>query len=135
MEHEFHLADGSRGFASVERQGLYYRIQCRCALTGAERIRLEVSGDLGEVDLGLLVPEGKYFVLSTSVAVRRLGENLHFRVKSAHRQTPGRFVTLSEYAPFAYLTELRKAVLTSQNGEIGLWLPDQKSESSNPTGQ
>ena len=47
---------GPVGQVTVEQQGLYYRISCRCSLTEKTMRRLVVvSGDKRE-DLGTLVP-------------------------------------------------------------------------------
>ena len=134
MRYELRFADESRGYACVERQGLYYRITCRCELTGEVRFRVHVQGDRGAADLGILIPDGSGFGLRTSIAVKRLGDVLEFALKPVHKTSMGSFVRVSAAEPFAYLTQLKTAVFSRQNGQAGVLL-DQKSDSSSPTGQ
>ena len=123
------------GHATVERQGLYYRITCQCRLTGSVRFRVTAIGSCGEADLGLLVPRGKDYYLSTSIAVKRIGEDVTFRLESGHRKAEGRFVPISKEEPFAYLTGLKDAVLCRKNEQWGIVIQGLSSKSTKPTGQ
>ena len=134
MVYDICLGGERVGQAAVEQQGLYYRIRCRCRLSGEVRFHVRVEGSAGEEDLGLLVPEGKEFYLSGTVAVKKLGEGLRFCLTPRHPEHAGVFVPLRSDEPFTYLTRLREAVLTSRNGQPGLRFHTSK-DSSTPTGQ
>ena len=132
MVYDICLAGHRVGQANVEQQGLYYKIRCRCRLSGEVRFHVRVAGSNGEEDMGLLVPEGKDFCLSGSVAVKKLGDDLHFSLTPRHQRQDGLFVPLRPDEPFDYLIRLREAILTYRNGQVGVLL---QSASSKPTGQ
>jgi len=111
------------GKAQVEKEGLYYRISCRCRLSGEVVCKVEVScGDRGE-SLGVLVPESGAFVLSTRIPAKKLGEGpLQFRVVPRQIRTEGKFVPISPEEPFAYLSRLENAYMQVRNGQTGIVL-------------
>lgn len=134
MIYDIYLADERIGQANVAQQGLFYKIRCRCNLSGEVRFHVRVTGSAGEEDLGLLVPEGKDFCLSGSVAVKKLGEGLRFCVMPRRPEHEGVFVPLRADEPFAYIMRLRECVLANKNGQVGVLFQTSK-ESSSPTGQ
>ena len=70
------------GKAYVTEQGLYYRIQCRCAMTSDVIHRLVVSCGDRQESVGVLVPFGQEFGLDTKLAVKRLGRGeLQFKIQ------------------------------------------------------
>lgn len=122
------------GKAVVERIGLYYRFQCSCRLTGEVMCRLTVTCGKNQANLGVLIPTGDCFGLTTKLSVKKLGEgSLRFRVLPKHSNTEGRFVPVYPDEPFAYLTRLQNAVMQLRDGQAGVLLSAQAS--SNPTGQ
>ena len=134
MIYDICLSGQRVGQATVEQQGLYYRIRCRCRLSGEVRFHVRVEGSAGEEDLGLLVPDGREFYLSGSVAVKKLGEGLRFCLTPRHPEHAGVFVPLRADEPFTYLMRLKEAVLTHRNGQLGV-LFQASRDSSKPTGQ
>ena len=72
----FEIKDGasSVGKATVEQQGLYYKISCRCHLTGKGMHRLAVFCNEKQEDLGTLVPMDGAFGLEKRIPVKRLGD-------------------------------------------------------------
>jgi len=134
MVYDICLGNEKAGQATVEQQGLYYKIRCRCRLSGQVRFHVRAMGSAGEEDLGLLVPEGKEFCLCGSVAVKKLGDELRFCLMPRHPEHEGVFVPLRSDEPFAYLMRLKEAVLSSRNGQTGIMFQTSK-ESSSPTGQ
>ena len=61
------------GRAEAAREGLYYRITCRCRLPGREMLRLWMDCGEGEVDLGLCVPMGGEFGTEKRIPAKRCG--------------------------------------------------------------
>ena len=135
MRYDLCFGDKCCGYALAERQGLYFRIECKCHIDDGGRYRVSAGGDRGEVDLGILIPKEKGFGLRASVAMKKLGENLRFWLVQDNPPTPGVFVSVSADEPFAYLSKLKDAKLAHQNGQVGLRIVDQKPDSSSPTGQ
>ena len=105
----------------VQRQGLYYCFCCRCRLTGEVLYRIEVSCDGRREDLGILIPVGDRFGLSTKVPVKRLGQGtLRFQALPKHRKLEGEFIPVYPEEPFAYLTRLQNAFLAVRDGQVGV---------------
>ena len=128
MEGNYPVLMGSQsiGTVKVTRQGLYYRFDCRCRLSGDVMCRLRVS--CGEVtrDLGILAPESGAFVLRTGIPVKQLGEGaVQFQVLPRHKPMTGRFVPISPEEPFAYLSRLQDAFLEIRDGVPGLVISDE----------
>ena len=113
------------GKVSVTRQGLYYRFQCRCQLSGDVVCRLSVRcGDRRE-SLGVVVPMDGGFGLDTSLPAKRLGEGeMEFALSPKHDLPQGKFIPLSPEEPFAYIERLKESFLTKKEGKLGLVLPE-----------
>ncbi len=118
------LGSESIGKAQVEKEGLYYRISCRCRLSG--EVAYKVHALCGEKceDLGLLVPQNGAFTLTTRLPIKRLGEGqLQFKAVPRHPKTEGKFVPISADEPFSYLSRLENAYMQIRDGRIGVVLP------------
>ena len=137
MEYEVLLGGQRIGRAIVDRQGLYYAIACRCRLSGEVVYKVTVSCGEKSESLGILVPEGGAFVLTTRIPIKRLGEGeLQFRAVPRHMEMQGQFIPVTPEEPFAYLSRLENAFMEIRSGRAGIVLPamDQNANSS-PTGQ
>lgn len=135
MEENFTVSLGGRqvGRAQVTRQGLYYRVICRCSLSGEVMYRLECACGSRSTSLGILVPCESGFGLETRFPVSRVGEGmLTFTLQPKHDPLAGRtFVPISPEEPFAYLARLKDAFLETRDGKKGASIPNQ----SRPGGQ
>ena len=113
------------GQAVITRENLYYRISCRCRLSGEVMYKVILKcGDTQE-DLGILVPQNGAFCLAKQLPVKRLtGNTVSFSAVPHHQPLEGKFVPLSPETPFSYLTKLENAYLARQNGQIGIVIQD-----------
>lgn len=108
------------GQAQVRKEGLYYRFQCQCRLSG-DVCKLEVSCGGKRVSLGVLVPMGDGFGLETKLPVKRIGEgNMEFCIIPNRSVLTGKFVPIYPEEPFAYIEKLKNAHLARQNGQTGV---------------
>ena len=115
------MGDKTIGTAAVGREGLYYRIRCRCDLSGETVCRVLVRCGSREESLGILVPQDGSFGLETRIPVKKVGEGkLSFSLAPKHRSVEGIFVPLSPEEPFRYIAMLKKAYLAKRDGRIGL---------------
>ena len=115
------LGDKTVGLVKLRREGLYWRIRCRCQLSGDMLCRVLVRCGKREESLGILVPEGSDFVLDTRIPVKKIGEGpLSFSAVPKHGPVEGRFVPLSPEEPFRYISKLKDAYLEKRNGKIGV---------------
>lgn len=109
------------GQAEVTRQGLYYRIICRCSLSGAVICKVVAVWKDRREDLGVLVPDGTKFVLSFRMPVKRAGEGQpEFQLLPKHVSMDDNFVPVRAEEPFAYLSRLENAYLAASHGQVGL---------------
>ena len=136
MEYSITSGEENIGNVQVERQGLYYRISCRCKLTGCVRYNLLVVSGENTVDLGLCVPKDGVFGVDTSIPIKRVGEGtLTFYVRPRHSAIQGKFLRVSPDEPFAYIRRLQQAHLERVGDSIGIILPETQSTRDKPTGQ
>lgn len=123
------------GKAEVRREGLYYRFRCCCDLTGEVMYRLTVTCGEKTENLGIPVPEGDSFRLSTRLPVSRFtkGEPV-FRAVPRHEQLQqGMWVPISPETPFPYITRLENAVMERRNDEVGILISDEAPQDSDPS--
>lgn len=124
-EYDIFMGREAVGTATVERQGLYYRFQCRCRLSGDILCRVTVECDGHHENLGILVPMGDSFGLTTKLAVKKIGKGvLKFRIIPKHPSGKGQFIQVYPEEPFAYLSRLKNAFLEVRNGQAGVVIPD-----------
>ena len=127
-EYEVFFGSERVGAASVNREGLYYRISCRCRLSGYVPCRIIVSGEK-EADLGLCVPLDDMFGVETRIPIKKIGEGeLHFRVLPKRPELKGEFIPISPEEPFHYIARLKDAHLARKDGQAGLILKDRSQD-------
>lgn len=123
-EYEIRLGSENVGQAVVTQQGLYYRFDCSCKLSGTGIYKIHVSCNGHHESLGVPVPEGDRFRLVTKLAVKKLGKGqLRFQLLPKHHCRDMVFSPVYPEEPFAYLGRLREAVYAVQNGVAGVMLP------------
>lgn len=107
------------GKVRLEKQGLYYRLSCRCAVKDGMH-RLTASCGEKQENLGILLPMGDGFGMDTRLPVKRLGEGkLHFRIQ---HNNAGTFVPICPEEPFSYIERLKKSFLEIKDGQKGIYV-------------
>lgn len=132
MDGEFDILLGglSIGRATVKREGLYYRFDCRCQLSGEGVFRLRVRCRENTQRLGIPIPQDGEFVLRTRIPVKKLGTGvMTVEAEPVHEKMGEQFVPLSPEEPFRYLQRLEQAYLQTRNGQVGVVIPQQAAES------
>ena len=123
--HNVMIGNETIGDAVVTKEGLYYRICCKCKLSGDVVCRLEIHWDDKSESLGVLVPEADSFSVNTKLSAKRLGNGQPvFRVMPKHEKLSGKFVPIRADEPFAYLSELEKAYLKTSAEAVGIMIPE-----------
>ena len=114
MEGTFDVKRNGRtvGTAEVKREGLYYRIFCRCRVAGEGIQRLYAGGE----KIGVLIPESGELTLNTKVAAKRLNEGCDFTIG----ENTGCFYPICPGEPFEHLDKLRAGRLSWRDGQAGL---------------
>ena len=119
--YEICLGASPVGEAIVEKQGLYYRISCRCRVNGATMQRVMVASGEKKVDLGICVPMGDDFGLDKRVPCKQFGEGKpEFFLTPRPQHSGGKFVAVYPEEPFAYMSRLKGAYLEIRNGQQGI---------------
>ena len=115
------LGGEAAGKAQVSREGLYYCFQCRLHLSGEVMYKLILQKEGQSLDLGVPVPQGNLFTLTTRIPIKRIGEG-PFTIRAVPKHAPvgKRFVPLKEDEPFRYLSKLNEAVFAVQDGKSGI---------------
>lgn len=118
QEYPVYQGQEQLGKVRLEKQGLYYRLSCRCAVKDG-MYRLTASCGDRQENLGILLPMGDGFGLDTRLPVKRLGEEkLFFRIQPNHT---GTFVPIRPEEPFSYIERLKNAFLEIKDGEKGIY--------------
>ena len=121
------------GKAEVRRHGLYYRFRCCCDLTGEVMYRITVICGGKTENLGIPIPEGDCFRLSTRLPVSRFSsDEPEFRAVPRH-QSQGLWVPISPETPFDYITRLENAVMERRGNAVGILISEEAPQDNDPS--
>lgn len=113
------------GRVQVQRQGLYYRFQCRCRLSGDVICRLYVHCGGRRENLGVVVPMDGGFGLDTRVPVKHFPEGIpEFSLVPRQEESGGTFAPIIPEEPFSYIERLKSSFLVRKYGQMGIMIPD-----------
>ena len=127
MVGNYEIKQGNRvtGHVRVEKEGLYYRIRCRCQLTGEVMHRLSVRCGGKTENLGVCVPMDGAFGVDRKIPCKRLGEGVpEFSLVPKHEKMAGKFIAVYPEEPFSYIHRLEGAFLARQAEQLGIVIPD-----------
>ena len=125
MEYAIKLGEKNVGQARMEREGLYYRISCRCSLQEKGVYRILVSCGSKQENLGICVPVAEGFGIDTKIPVKRLGEGKpEFQLLPRQEQPKGIFAPVYPEEPFSYMARLKGAYLARQADRLGIVIPE-----------
>ena len=118
--YDLYVASEKRGTVTVTGEGLYWKIVCRCDRFLGGMHELEVQAGDRQRKLGLLVPEGEFFVLRTRLPKKQLTQIHGFVLCPRHGKEDEAFHQVHPEKPFLYLCRLEHARLTKRGNEYGL---------------
>lgn len=108
------------GDAYVYREGLYYKIICRCHFPDNKPWRLKVYNDQKEIDLGICVGTAHGRGLETRIPIKSLDRGvLSFCAYLIDRSS---LYTVCENEPFDRISQVLHMRLSVKNGRRGLEL-------------
>ena len=123
--YELKQGDKVVGNVQVEKQGLYYRISCRCRLTGNEIHRLTVTCGGRTENLGICVPMEGGFGVEKKLPCKNLGQGTpEFTLVPKQEKMQGKFVAVYPEEPFSYMARLKGAFLARQAEQLGIVIPE-----------
>ena len=119
--YEINQGDRLQGKVTVAKEGLYYRISCRCQLSGEVMHRLVVRCGGKETSLGTCVPMEEGFGVEKKISRKTIGEGIpEFLLLPKHEAVSGKFVPIYPEEPFSYMARLKDAFLARQAGQLGI---------------
>ena len=105
------------GEVRITRQGLYYRFDCKCRISGDVVCSLNVSCGGKEEKIGILVPVGDSFGLAKTIPVKHFGSGKpEFFLGTKYDQPRLCFAPIYLEEPFAYIERLKDAYLARKEG-------------------
>lgn len=125
--YEVYSAGQAVGKVTVSRQGLYYRFNCRCTLTGEVMFRLVLEDGNNRYDLGILTPVDGFFGLQCRRTLKQMECTAPRFILRPNRKSYGaELISVKPQEPFAYLSALENAFLLRRNGKNWIGLQDEK---------
>ena len=122
-EYQICLSDNCVGTATVETQGLYYVIRCRCVFNGPPQYRIIVENEATREDLGICVPTNGAFGLEKRIPIKRIGDGeLIFSCVPKHNDVNTQFIPVLPEAPFSHIKMLKNACFAVRDGQVGILL-------------
>jgi hypothetical protein len=100
------------GTVELTREGLYFRVSCRCRLQNGRIHRLYA----GNEKIGVLIPDRGELTLNAKVAVKRLKEGCAFSLD----ENSGNYFPIRPGDTFLQLDKLRVGRLSFRDGAPGL---------------
>lgn len=130
------MGQHSVGVVSVSKEGLYYRIICRCKLPEDKLCRLAAQWEDREAVLGVLIPEGGSFCLNKRLPIKQAGLGVpQFIIPTSLEQNDQMWVPVYEDAPFTHLTDLNDARFQVVENQAGILIPQAEGLSQPDNGQ
>ena len=123
--------DGNKiGKAEVSREGLYYRFRCNCDLPDEKIYRLTVTCGGKTESLGIPIPNGDTFWLSTRLPVSKFsGDEPHFYAIPRENQN---WTPVSVDMPFPHISQLSEGILQERDGQMGILISESVTRDSDP---
>ena len=118
--YEVYLEDKAAGKLQIEKEGLYYRLTCRCVVPDDQVYRLFAATDTGRENLGVVLPDDSGYVLRRKIPAKRLKSASRFFLSVRSNESAGKFVPVYPEEPFSYITQLETAFVEVRNGQTGL---------------
>lgn len=103
------------GTAQVEKQGLYYRFRCVCRFQQTGMYEIHVKSGTDSINLGLCVPEGSNFTLTTRIPVKQIPSGEMCFIAAEKDSKKRKVLTVCKEEPFLHLAELEDAIYVLQN--------------------
>lgn len=112
------------GSCRILQQGLYYCFDCRCHMTENGILRLWLQDGECALDLGVLIPEGEYFILRKKLPVKTVvtkAPRFHLRENAPKCD---KFIPVYPEEPFTYLARIKDSYYAQRDGRSGIMLKE-----------
>ena len=120
------------GRTVIQRQGLYYRFDCRCNPKKAQVYRLMINQGGRQMSLGIPAPSSDgYWLVSKKPIKEFTSETPEFRL--APKLQTVNFIPIYPDEPFSYLDRLHNAYMEIRNGVTGVVISASGQPGSDPS--
>ncbi len=124
-EQAVYFNDSPVGTVQIKKEGLYYQFSSQCRLKERKMYRLILSCGESTRDLGILVPEGDVFTHRKRLPVKTFpAADFHFSLQCEDGGKAEKRLVVKEDEPFAGISMLENAVLSSHDGEMTVVIRD-----------
>lgn len=107
LKYAIYYQDIVAGHAELEKQGMYYRVCCKCDKSDDAGFRIQMQAGEKTLDLGICIHAEGGIGIITRVPVREVnGSELHFRLIN---ETSDELFEITAEEPFLKLSELDHA--------------------------
>ena len=110
------------GNVILTRQGLYWKILCRCQLLGDQMLHLQLQINHEPFDLGLLIPTATGLELCKLIPVKQIGAGKPAFSLRSRTAKAAQFIPVASDVPFPWLHHLDHCVFAKDNGKTGVKL-------------
>lgn len=119
-QYKIFLRNKAVGTVSIEVDGLYTRFLCQCSFPDAEIYRIVADYGSVQINLGVCIPQGEYFVTRARVPSKRVGEQTPSFLAIPSIETDFAFVEIDPQNAFPHLSGLTTAKFSDQYEKRGL---------------
>lgn len=118
------------GTATVEKQGLYYKISCHCNCSGEVPIRIVLHCEEMTTDLGMCVPCADGVRSVSRIPIKRIGfgEMTFSAYPRRSSASAKREICICENEPFRYITTLQNAYMIRGGKEAAIGIKDRSQD-------
>ena len=103
------------GTAYIEKQGLYYKFKCVCQPKKPGLYAIYASNGNEKLKLGICVPEGENFVLTTRIPIKYFDTDA-ITFTAVNKITDENRILIDENKPFPVIEKLDKATYFYERG-------------------
>ena len=115
----------------VAREGLYYRLNCRCQFSDKGFYRVIINHDGGAVDLGICVPQGDKYYITKKVAAKNLNGD-SWQVVALRDEESANGLEIDPNSGFSYISRLHELYYISPFLYFKEKSPNQRDSGQSP---
>ena len=109
------------GKATLDKQGLYYRILCKCNIPTDALCTIHLQTNEKDINLGTCIRVGNQYIIDTKIPIKHVQNNdLKFCILPKNAESSSEFIPIEENSPFPNLQRLDKGRMRRQDGRAGI---------------
>lgn len=133
MRYEVWLQERQVGEVSLETEGRFYILNCKCFLPSTGIYKLMALTSAKNISIGTLIPEKGEYLLKRSIPMHKLESIKKFCIERVHTQT---FMPVTENDPITFFDKMEMVCYHNREGIPGILIKEclaQGPQDSDPT--